>query len=269
MSVSGFAPTQRLTPDTNPLTERWLSATPPSHIRPGVMIQRWLDLSFIHWRFDPEVVSALLPADLTPDVFDGAAWIGLIPFRLEVRAPGTPTVPWLNRFAETNVRAYVRGPDGEPGIWFLSCDVARLTGALAVRTSYRLPFMWADMTIQRDGQRIRYTGTRRWPGAPEATLDLALEHGRPRPVSALGAFERFVACRWRLYSPARRTLPPGAGDFNVTIVDHPEWQIAPARILHLDSTMLQAAGLPTPAGKPIAHFSPGVTTHFAGRKRVS
>jgi uncharacterized protein YqjF (DUF2071 family) len=243
----------------------WLSPQPPAHIRPGVMVQRWLDLSFIHWRFDPETVAELLPTGVEPDLFDGSAWVALIPFRLELRTPRTPTLPWASRFPEANVRTYVRGPDGKPGIWFLSLDASRLGAVAVARRTYGLPYMWADLNIERHGQVMRYTGHRRQPYGRAASFEITLEHGRPRPVSSLGGFEQFVACRWRLYSPQPLALPARDLDFAVTMVDHPEWQIAQARIRRLRSTMLEAAGLPTPTQEPLAHFSPGVQAHFGLR----
>ena len=41
------------------------------------------------------------------DTFEGAAWIGLVPFEIY----GTPGLPY---FPETNVRTYVVGPGGKP-----------------------------------------------------------------------------------------------------------------------------------------------------------
>ena len=105
----------------------------PEPIERPVMLQRWDDLTFLHWPYAPETVAQLLPPGLQVDTIDGAAWVGVVPFRLTIRAPGMPAVPWAGRFAEVNVRTYVRGPDGRRGIWFLSLDAARLGGVLLAR----------------------------------------------------------------------------------------------------------------------------------------
>ncbi len=57
---------------------------PPHDVRFEVMRMRWLNLTFLHWQFEPEQVQAVLPSDLTVDTFDGAAWVGLVPFQMEV-----------------------------------------------------------------------------------------------------------------------------------------------------------------------------------------
>src|ERR1051325_7601239 len=103
----------------------------PRPVRPALMLQQWRLLTFLHWRFPAADVARLLPEGLTAQTFARTAWVGLVPFvMVGVRAPGVPPLPWLSRFPETNVRTYVRGPDGKPGIWFYSLDAARLPAVL-------------------------------------------------------------------------------------------------------------------------------------------
>src|SRR5687767_14783758 len=81
------------------------------------MVHRWRQLTFLHWPYDPETIQRLLPPGLNVDTFADRAWIGLIPFHLHVFS-GRGRVG--TGFPEANVRTYVVGPDGTPGIWFLS-----------------------------------------------------------------------------------------------------------------------------------------------------
>ncbi len=86
------------------------------------------------------LIGRLLPGQLTPDTFDGSAWIGLMPFLLVgLRAPGLPSLPWISQFPETTLRTYVRGPDAYPGMWLVSLETARLTAMLEARAAYGLP----------------------------------------------------------------------------------------------------------------------------------
>ena len=62
------------------------------------MHHRWDLLTFLHWRYDPAVVQRLLPPGLTVQTFDGSAWVGLVPFMMQVRGPIGPELLRENGF---------------------------------------------------------------------------------------------------------------------------------------------------------------------------
>ena len=111
-----------------------LTASPevcPNPVRHPVMVQRWADLAYLHWQVDEREVRDQLPAGLYPDLHEGAAWVGLVPFEMRgLRVRGTPPLPWVRRFVEVNVRTYVRDEYGRPGVWFHSLDASRLGAAV-------------------------------------------------------------------------------------------------------------------------------------------
>ena len=244
-----------------------LSVEPPLRIRPGVMAQRWEQLSFLHWPFEPDVVTRLLPDALTIDEHDGSAWVGVIPFRLTVGLPGVPSVPWASRFPEVNVRTYVRGPNGRRGIWFLSLDASRLGAVLVARATYRLPYVWARARTRRAGRDVRYKGVRRWPGAAPARFEIGVRVGDR--ISSPSELERFLTCRWRLYSPRPLELPAARIGLDVTAVDHPPWPLFAAEAVDVEETLLAAAGLPAPDRAPITLYSPGVSVRFDRRREAT
>jgi uncharacterized protein YqjF (DUF2071 family) len=97
----------------------------PYRVRRPVMHNRWDTLTFLHWPYPVDVVQALLPAGLRVEQFDGRAWVGLVPFFMQVRPPGVRWFVPPGRFPETNVRTYVHGPDGSTGVYFFSLEAAR------------------------------------------------------------------------------------------------------------------------------------------------
>src|SRR4051812_42566876 len=115
---------------------------PEEQVAAPVVTQSWRDVAFLHWRVDPETVARLLPAPLEVDLVDGSAWVGLTPFRVErMRAFGAVPVSMRSTFPETNLRTYVRAPDGGDGIYFLSIDVptvANVTGGRIAGVAYHL-----------------------------------------------------------------------------------------------------------------------------------
>jgi uncharacterized protein YqjF (DUF2071 family) len=234
---------------------------PPEPVDRAVMVQLWESLAFLHWPYESTDVQRLLPRRLSVDTFDGMAWVGLVPFRLTVRAPLLPRAPWATRFPEINVRTYVRGPDGRRGIFFLSLEAARLGAVMAARRWYRLPYMWARMGIEASGDEVRYRSLRRWPGFRWPSTDIRVKVGDAIDPAAVSALERFLVARWRLYTPT----PTG---LTATQVEHGPWPLRKARVVSCRDELLCAAGLPEPSGVALAHFSPGVRARFARRVRL-
>jgi uncharacterized protein YqjF (DUF2071 family) len=122
------------------------------------MRQSWLDLTFLHWPYEPAIVRPLVPDELTLDVHDGAAWIGLAPFLITgLTLLGAPAMPWLSRFPETNVRTYVIDGEGKRGVWFFSLDAALLAAVVGARVAYGLPYFWASMKVVRSSDEVMYS----------------------------------------------------------------------------------------------------------------
>ncbi len=138
--------------------------------------QSWHDLLFVHWRVPADRIQRLLPSGLAVDTWQGDAWIGLVAFHMSgVRPHWSPAIPYLSRFAETNVRTYVRSGDNEPGVWFFSLEAARLPAVLAARWGWQLNYHWSRMRVERQAERVHYT-SRRWLD-PSAGANITVEIG--------------------------------------------------------------------------------------------
>jgi hypothetical protein len=162
-----------------------------------------------------------------------------------LRPPCLPALPWISRFPEMNVRTYVRGPDGERGIWFFSLEADRLAAVAGARLSYGLPYRWADMSIRCDSRQIEYTSRRHFgPGQAH----IAIRRGSP--IQA-GEQERFLTARFRLYTIL-------AGRLAFAQVEHPPWPLESAALLNLDQNVVEQSNVPVVNGEPLVHFSPGV-----------
>jgi uncharacterized protein YqjF (DUF2071 family) len=225
------------------------------------MVHWWDELTFLHWRYPAPQVQRLLPKGLEVETIDGTAWVGLVPFFLRVGLPHLPSVPWLSRFPETNVRTYVRSGDGQRGIWFFSLDAARLGAVIAARATYRIPYFWARMRIERSGSTIRYESRRRWPGPRGARSAAVVEIDEPYAAADLTELDHFLTARWALYSA------PWTG-LHIARAAHEPWPLHRARATHVDDDLVRAAGLAEPAGSPLVHFSPSVEVRIGWPHRT-
>ena len=210
------------------------------------MFQRWQNLTFLHWRYEPEMIQRLLPPGLALDTFDGSAWVGLTPFLLyDLRAPFTPAVPWISRFPETNVRTYVKGPDGERGVWFFTLEADRFVAVLAARALYRLPYRWAAMRVwQRNGQVMEYRSRRKRPFG-RAQTDITIV--RDERIAS-GPFDNFLTARYRLYTTFGHQIA-------FADIEHPPWSLHKGTVLRLEQNLVESSGVPPPEGEPTVHFS--------------
>lgn len=225
-----------------------ISPTPPEPVATPMMRQRWELVSFLHWRLDAAEVRTLVPRELEIDVFDGSAWVGLVPFRMISRVTGTPTIPWLSTFAETNVRTYVIGPDGRRGIWFLSLDVGRWPVAVA-GTMLGLPYRWSRMDVEGAFGDVGYRARRIVP--PGAGVESRVTVVSNAATKAASPLDHFLTARFRMYG-----MGP-LGLFAVQ-VEHRPWTLHPGRASELRDGFVPATGLRSPSGEPLVHHSTGV-----------
>lgn len=228
-------------------------AHPEQRVRRPVLRQSWTTMTFLHWRYPPEVVRPLVPAEFGLDLFVGAAWVGITAFEMTgVRLPGLPPVPRLSSFPETNLRTYVRGADGRDGLWFLSLDAASLPTVLGGRAFPGVPYHWSAMSLERGGT-VRYRSRRR---IGTAGHDLTVAPGPPYAADEPGTLDHYLTGRWRAFGRS-------AGRFTVTDVEHQPWPLHRASVERLQETPTTAAGLPAPADPPVVHYSPGVDVRLA------
>ncbi|GJM39282.1 MAG: hypothetical protein DHS20C19_26490 [Acidimicrobiales bacterium] len=237
-------------------------ADPPSYERRSVLRQHWSELAFFHWAYAPEIVQPLLPVGLTVDTFDGTAWVGLIPFEMRnVRVGRTPPVPWLGTFVEINVRTYVVDPSGRRAVWFFSLDVPRSAVVAIARTVFALPYYRARATHIRDEEHHRYEMRRGWPHRRRPSAEMRFRVGDAIPDATVGDLDCFLTARWALMTQRRGRLLYGQ-------VHHPRWPLYRVEDVHIEESVIEAAGLPSPTGGPRALYSPGVDVEAAWLQTV-
>jgi len=107
---------------------------------PWVMTQTWHDLLFAHWPVAATALRKHVPPEFAVDLFDGTAWLGIVPFHMTNLAPrGVPSLPWISEFPELNVRTYVRVNE-RAGIYFFSLDAGSALAVQAARWLLNLPY---------------------------------------------------------------------------------------------------------------------------------
>lgn len=248
-----------------------ITPTPTRDVGRTVFTQTWARLTFLHWAVPPERVAGHLPPGIRPDVLDGVTYVGLIPFWMRgIGVSGSPPVPYLGSFCETNVRLYSMDGEGRRGVVFVSLDASRLVPVLVAR-AMSLPYVWSHMRYRRRNDLVTYTShRRRWPAAPAppgavggagATSRLGVRVGAR---IAPGPLEHFVTARWGLHAP------DGRGGAVYWPNHHGAWPLHAATLETIDDELLAAAGFPELAARDpdSVLWSPGVDVRFGPRRRA-
>ncbi|MFL5805037.1 MAG: YqjF family protein [Roseiflexaceae bacterium] len=217
--------------------------------QPWILVMHWHDLLFMHWPIDSAAIRRHIPAALTIDTFDGMAWIGVVPFRMQgVRPRLVPALPGLSAFPELNLRTYV-SVEGKPGVWFFSLDAGNPLAVEAARDVFHLNYYDARMTCEQDGERVSYSSVRTHRGAPPAVFQGQYQPTGPVYRSTPGTLEHWLTERYCLYAANRRGVV-WRGD-----IHHSPWPLQPAEAAIERNTMAEQIGVALPDTKPLLHFA--------------
>ena len=178
----------------------------PMPERPWIMTQTWRDLLFAHWPIDVDLLRPLVPDPFELDLFQGEAWLGIVPFQMSnVSLRGIPALPWVSEFPELNVRTYVRVAD-RPGVYFFSLDAGNRLAVKTARTMLNLPYFSASMNVTPQGRGVLYE-SRRDDETGQAELVTTYRPIGPPVEPARGSLEYFLTERYCLYNLDRAGKP--------------------------------------------------------------
>ena len=158
----------------------------------------------------------LVPDELEIEEYDGSAWVGIQFFRVRaLRARGALPVPGISNFLQLNVRTYVRGPDGLPGVWFFSIDASSRLAALGVRRIYHVPAFHARMTLEPVGEWQEAECVR--VGEPGRVFAVRYRATAETVPAEPGSLDAFLTERYRLFAADARAE-----------MHHDRWVLSPA-----------------------------------------
>ncbi|WP_263356235.1 YqjF family protein [Acidicapsa ligni] len=219
-----------------------------------VMAQRWNDLLFAHWPMRAAEIESLLPDGLEADVFQGSAWIGVVPFWMDkIQVWGLPPIPGARQTPELNLRTYVRDTQtGMPGVYFFSLEAGNLLAVMMARGIFHLPYYWAQMKIEPRGeQEFSFYSKRLLSAKPVRFMARYRGLGPTRRLvqSRPGTIEYFLTERYCLFT--RDAL----GRLLRAQIHHLPWPLEEAEAVIEENDLASALGLELPRTRPLLHYS--------------
>jgi uncharacterized protein YqjF (DUF2071 family) len=218
----------------------------PMPSAPWLMTQSWNSLLFAHWRVDVAEMRRAVPDVFDLDLFDGEAWLGVVPFYLtNVGVRAAPALPWLSAFPELNVRTYVRVAD-RPGVYFFSLDAGRRLAVAAARALLNLPYYAAVIRVEYHDAAVHYHSARRRGGAD---FNAVYEPTSAPLAASVGSIEYFLTERYCLYHYDRR------GHRYRLEIHHRPWSLQVARAAITMNTMAAASHVALNGSPALVHFA--------------
>jgi uncharacterized protein YqjF (DUF2071 family) len=223
--------------------------------RPWTMRMRWRDLLFAHWAVDSAVLRKLIPSRLELDLFDGQAYVGAVPFRMEGVTPRlAPRLPGLDAFPELNLRTYVKA-GGKPGVWFFSLDAGQRLAVRVARRFFHLPYFDAKFEIENVAGSVEYSARRIHRAAPAASFAASYRPDGPSYRPAPGSLDAWLTDRYCLYSS------DGAGRVYRGEIDHEPWPLQPAIAEIHVNTLGDWLGIEMKGEPRTLHFARSLNVH--------
>ena len=211
------------------------------------MRMSWVDLLFAHFRVDPDQVQSLLPSGMQLDLYEGQAFVGVVPFVMDnVGVRRWPSPSSLARFCELNVRTYVVVGE-RPGVWFFSLDAQSRFAVEGARRFFNLPYFMADMQCAADGPRLRYASTRTDGRIGPGSFVAAWEPTSSARSALPGSLEHWLTERYCLYSCDR------GGHLYRAEVHHRRWPLRDASADIEENTVCDSHGIALLTDEPILH----------------
>jgi uncharacterized protein YqjF (DUF2071 family) len=207
------------------------------------MYQRWENLLFLHWFYDPEVIQRTLPKGLHVDTFEGKASVGLVPiFLRNVRPRFVPAIPYVSDFLELNLRTYVYDDRGLPGVFFYSLSCHQRLVVEGARRILGLRYEHAMMEGSANAVGLTTLICQR-PG------EKAVDRFAYEPLSACtslaepGSLEFFLIERYSLFAG-------NDGELTTISVRHEPYRLGSVKISSWGEHEFTMARLPAPNRRP-------------------
>ncbi|MBO9562990.1 MAG: DUF2071 domain-containing protein [Niastella sp.] len=218
--------------------------------------QEWNRVLFLHWKVPARELQALLPNHLELDLYEGNAWISLVPFTMEkIRPNGLPAFTPISNFHEINVRTYVTA-EGKPGVYFLNIEAHKYLSAYISRLLSGLPYEKSRMTRGIIKSRQAYSSENQRKAFQLHTI---FETGNL--VAHKTVLDIWLTERYCLYLGRNKKL------YRYQIHHHP-WTLQEVKIKDLiTSYTIGNISLDTPPD--LAHYSEGVQVIAWKREKVT
>lgn len=206
--------------------------------------QYWHHVMFLNYKVDQKWLLERIPKGLELDLYNGQAYLSVIPFRMEgVRFRWTPVLPWSSMW-EINLRTYVK-VGNKPGIFFLTLDTDHLLGEWIAQNFFQLPYRFKSLRANvLDQNYIFDSGEAFYMESKTTTVPLVV-----------GPYHEWLAERYFVYSNRGAEIWRGE-------VLHEPWTLKYAKLETLREGLCQEFFPHASVELDSVFYSPGLPVRF-------
>merc|ERR1711907_292059 len=250
----------------------------PRHAPTGSLpfgYQRWSRLLFVNWAIDPQLLEEVIPKELELDLYNGKAYLSLVPFEMGGVRPSFSGQMGID-FLELNLRTYITF-EQQPGVYFFSLDASSTLAVIGARLLWGLPYFVTHMTSSEghpaallawhvaeqpfplpDNLTHTYTSI-----SERASCTVNYTIGKLLPPSDPGSLQYFLLERYFLF------VTDAEGRVYKGQVHHSPYQAYAAEVVQLDQNVTDAARITLHSAQMTqAYWSPGVEISAFGPWQV-
>ena len=178
-----------------------------------VIEQRWRNVLFLHYKVDPLVLQEMVPFKL--DLHEGKAVISIVPLLMDgIRFPFLPSVPWISKLWELNIRTYVE-VNGTKGVYFFTLETDSKLGEFIANNFFNLPYHYSKIKSEITNNEYRFQHSRH-----NVSFDLKASVLDAKPFCP---FEFWATERYSLFTKIGDRIYRG-------IVMHKPWELQSIKI---------------------------------------
>ncbi|MGG5252015.1 YqjF family protein [Neobacillus sp. SM06] len=212
---------------------------------PWLITQTWEHILFMHWELPASSLQALIPSELELDMFDGSAWLSILPFRVvHQRIRGLPEIPLFRTYLELNVRTYVKH-NGYNGVYFFLLDANHPLAVLGAK-ALSLPYRYATMEMQQSLDKVNYKSKRIFESGQQGEFTASYKPTSPASATTPGSLDHWLLERYCLFTKWGNQILRGD-------IHHQKWEVSQAEA---EVAINTAAPFSIPNKKPLLHYAP-------------
>ncbi len=222
----------------------------PADSKP-IIDQKWRNLLFLDWEYDPSTIQQTLPKGLTVDTFQNRAHVSIVVFGMEsIKPKFFPFLPVIASMLEVNVRTYVYDQAGVPGVWFYSLYANQSFAVDMAKQFFSLPYLLANITSTTDDESQSTVLCQPEGGQFQSTFVYKAE--KATFTADPESLEFFLTERYALFSKQGNSIALGR-------IHHEPYPLTRVGVSQWDTQLLEVNGLVNLNRAPDhAIFSPGV-----------